>query len=238
MRVVIMQPTYLPWLGYFDLIDQSDLFIFLDDVQFERQSWQQRNRIKTSSGLQWLTVPIKRRFPQFIHEVEVIAGNDFPTHHLRAIEQNYRKAPYFDQYFPLFNQLLSETPRLLCDLNISLIEWLCAAFGLAPRFIRSSTLNVAGKRSALLVDICQQVGCDTYLSPAGSTDYLMSEHSVFEDAGIQVLLHRYDHPIYHQLYQPFIPFACALDLLFNEGDQSLAVIRSGRQESARLADIL
>src|SRR5690242_14000816 len=127
MKIAISQPTYLPWLGYFDLIDQVDLFVFLDNVQFEKQSWQQRNRIKTPTGLQWLTVPVafRGKFGQLIKEVE-IRDPEFCKNHLRAIELNYRRTPFFDSYFPeLKEHFASITSRsLLADLNIRLIEWI------------------------------------------------------------------------------------------------------------------
>src|SRR5579864_5457599 len=118
MKVAISQPTYLPWLGYLDLIDQVDTFVLLDNVQFEKQSWQQRNRIKTPTGLQWLTVPVifKGRFGQHIQDVEI--REDFAAKHLRALELNYRRAQYFDQYFPALTTVLQEfgAGRHLADL--------------------------------------------------------------------------------------------------------------------------
>src|SRR5205823_3408897 len=149
MKIAISQPTYLPWLGYFDLIDQVDAFVLLDSVQFEKQSWQQRNRIKTPTGLQWLTVPVvfRGRLGQRIMEV-IIRDPEFPRKHLRAIELNYRRAPFFDRYFPELARILEQHPSgsHLADLNLEIIRWVCAALGIQTTLIRSSELHQDGRR--------------------------------------------------------------------------------------------
>src|SRR5215471_17205476 len=133
MKVAITQPTYLPWLGYFDLVDQVDTFVFLDTVQFEKQSWQQRNRIKTPTGLQWLTVPVvfRRRLDQRIAEVE-IREPEFWRDHLRAIELNYRRAPFFEHYFQVLGNLVrtQSTPLNLCQLTTALFRWFASDLGI------------------------------------------------------------------------------------------------------------
>src|SRR5271169_2190069 len=136
MRIAISQPTYLPWIGYLDLIDQVDTFVFLDNVQFEKQSWQHRNRIKTPTGLQWLTVPVlfRGRFGQLINEVE-IRDIEFSRNHLRAIELNYRRAPFFNDYFEQLSSRMTTKTRcssgaLIADLDIDLIEWFMNLLGI------------------------------------------------------------------------------------------------------------
>jgi hypothetical protein len=228
----VMQPTYLPWIGYFDLIDQSDSFIFLDNVQFEKQSWQQRNRIRTHKGLEWLTVPIfiKGRSVQLIKDVEIVLSDKFYLKHLRKIEINYRQAPYFKKYYPEFREILLDHAPILHELNIKLIEWLSYVMGINAKFIVSSALSGQGKRSAILVDLCKKMEADNYLSTAGSRGYLIADYQMFSDAAIKVWLHNYEHPEYRQLYSSFIPYASVIDLLFNEGERSLEIIRSGRRE--------
>jgi hypothetical protein len=229
---VIMQPTYLPWIGYFDLIDQSQVFIFLDNVQFEKQSWQQRNRIRTQKGLEWLTVPIfiKGRSLQPIKDVEIVLSDKFPLRHLRKIEINYRQAPYFKKYYPEFREILLNHAPILHNLNIKLIEWLSYVMGINAKFVVSSAVSGQGKRSALSVDLCEKMGANHYLSTPGAREYLIADYQKFSDAAIKVWLHNYEHPEYRQLYSPFIPYASAIDLLFNEGERSLEIIRSGRRE--------
>ncbi|MGH9492091.1 MAG: WbqC family protein [Terriglobales bacterium] len=246
MRIAICQPTYLPWLGYFGLMDDVDTFAFLDNVQFEKQSWQQRNRIKTPTGLQWLTVPVifRGRLGQTIQEVE-IRDPKFSAKHLKAIELNYRRAPYFEEFFPGLVEILKsvEAGTRLADLTIRLTEWQAGLFGIGTRRLRSSTLEAQGKRSGLLVAICRTLGASEYLSPIGSAEYLLQEMPLFAAAGIQVRFHNYGHPEYPQLFPPFAPYACALDLLFNKGPRAMETIRRGRgttltPEQVRLAPAL
>jgi hypothetical protein len=230
VRIAIAQPTYLPWMGYFDLIDQADCFVLLDHVQFEKQSWQQRNRIKGPAGLQWLTVPVafRGRLGQSIRDVSIREPQFWRTH-LRAIELSYRRSPYFEQYFPALAKILEEHGDLLVDLNLHAIDWLCQVLGVPTKRIRSSGMVTQGKRSDLLVDICRQLGANDYLSPLGSSVYLLEEMQFFTAAQIAVAFQHYEHPEYRQLFPPFCPHASVLDLIFNEGDRSLEIIRSGRR---------
>jgi hypothetical protein len=230
---VVTQPTYLPWLGYFDIIDQSSDFVFLDNVQFEKRSWQQRNRIRTPNGLEWLTVPVcvKGRFDQLIREAQIMESDIFPRGHLRAVELNYRRAPFFNKYYPGLHDVMVRFTRSLDRLNINLIQWLCDVLGIEFTFRTSSELKAEGKRSSLLTDVCEKVGAEFYLSTEGAKSYLMSDCEEFRRKGIQLSVHHYDHPRYKQLYRPFLPYATVIDLLFNEGDRSLEIIRSGRKEA-------
>lgn len=231
MKVAIAQPTYLPWIGYFDLISQVDAFVILDSVQFEKQSWQQRNRIKTPAGLQWLTVPVvfRGRFGQLIHEVE-IRDSEFWRNHLRAIELNYRRAPFFKNYFPELSQKLSAAGGRLADLNVRLIQWFMSILEIRTPLFFSTQLNQPGKRTELLANICSHLGASQYISPIGSAAYLLQEIDVLERRSIEVFFHNYEHPRYRQLFPPFIPYASILDLIFNEGERSLEMVRSGRKK--------
>lgn len=234
MKIAIAQPTYLPWLGYFDLLDQVDQFVLLDSVQFEKQSWQQRNRIKTPMGLQWLTIPVvfRGRLNQQIRNVS-IREPGFWRDHLRAIELNYRRAPFFNQYFEEFSDILrSEAAHLnLSCLTTGLLHWFSHVIGIKTPTMRSSELQLEGKRTALLAEICDSIGATNYLSPFGSTEYLLSELPVLTRRGIDVTFQHYEHPVYRQLFPPFGPYACILDLLFNEGQRALEVIRGGRRSA-------
>jgi len=232
MKIAIAQPTYLPWLGYFDLLDQVDQFVLLDSVQFEKQSWQQRNRIKTPTGLQWLTIPVvfRGRLNQRIVDVEIRDG-DFWRNHLRAVELNYRRAPFFDMYYPAFSELLrSPAANLrLVELTIPLLRWLCSALGIFTPMVRSSEMQVSGQRTHLLAEICGSMGAAYYLSPLGSTNYLLGEQEVLTGQGIEVGFQHYEHPSYRQMFPPFQAHGSVLDLLFNEGENALPLLRSGRR---------
>jgi hypothetical protein len=231
LRIAIAQPTYLSWLGYFDLIDQVDAFVILDSVQFEKQSWQQRNRIKTPTGLQWLTVPVvfRGRFGQLINDVE-IRDCEFWRSHLRAIELTYRRAPFFEDYFhELRERLKSAAGSRLADLNIRLQEWFLSILEIRTPLFLSSQLNQPGKRTELLANICSHLGATEYISPIGSAGYLLPEMDLLERRSIEVFFHNYEHPQYRQLFPPFIPYASILDLIFNEGGRSPEIVRSGRR---------
>ncbi len=230
-RIAISQPTYLPWIGYLDQIDSVDTFVLLDNVQFEKQSWQQRNRIKTPTGLQWLSVPVifKGRFGQYINEVEI--REDFAAKHLRAIELNYRRAVYFEQYFPALSALLQGFGQgmRLAELNSEVIDWFLEVFGIHFSMISASALPCEGKRSSLLVNICKLLNATEYLAAAGSVEYLLSDLDLFSQQRISLSFHNYRFPHYTQCFPPFIPYACALDLLFNEGPRAVEILRSGHQ---------
>lgn len=228
-----MQPMYLPWLGYFDLIDQSDVFVFLDTVQFQKQSWQQRNKIRTPKGLEWITVPvlIQERFGQLIKDVEIFPGK-FPEKHIKQVKQNYSRAPYFNSYYDEFAELLRSMSGnvSLCDINIQLIQWLCRKLAMPTRFIRASELGVGGQKTELLINILKAIGATRYLSPLGSISYLKNDGHWFSENNISLAFHNYSHAEYNQVYAPFMAFASIIDLLFNEGDNGMNVIRSGRRD--------
>lgn len=240
MRIAICQPTYLPWLGYFDLMDQVDVFVLLDNVQFEKQSWQQRNRIKTPTGLQWLTVPVvfRGRLGQKIGEVE-IRDVHFARTHLRALELNYGRARFFPRFFPEISMILRQicNGAPLIDLNLKLLRWLREVLNIATPLLLASSLGESGKRSQLLASICQKLGATQYISPIGSAEYLLGEIDVLTCANVDVVFQHYVHPEYEQRFPPFVPFASVIDLIFNEGPRSMEIIRSGRNRPLAPAEV-
>jgi hypothetical protein len=229
MRCAIMQPTYLPWIGYFALMDRVDTFVYLDSVQFARRSWQQRNRVKSARGEVMLTVPVAKKGlrEQKIAEVEILYGPEFPRRHINILTECYRRAAFFDAYAPALYGILQADHSKLADLTITISEWLAQSFGIAARRIRAAAMDNAGSKADLLVHLCRQLGADCYISPIGSHEYLASSDA-FTRAGIELSYHAYEHPTYNQLYGPFLPFMAAIDLLFNAGPNSLAVIRAGQ----------
>lgn len=238
--VAIMQPLFLPWVGFFDLIDQVDEFVFLDTVQFQKQSWQQRNRIVCKSGLTWLTVPVQKKgkFGQKIFEVE-IKTVDFPEKQLKTIAQNYSKAPYFNMYWEELEKIFvaGKKEGLLGQLNVNLILWLANHLGVSKNFKFASTMHLEDGRAGRLLDAITQLGCSKYLSPRGSALYLKEDLSLFQEAGIRIMFQNYDPVAYRQLQKQFTPFASALDLLFNKGPESMAVIRAGRSRNIETDEV-
>jgi WbqC-like protein family len=240
LKIAINQPTYLPWMGYFDLIDQVDLFVILDNVQFVKQSWQQRNRIRAGNGLQWLTVPVvfRGRLGQLIKDVQ-IRDPGFARDHIRAIELAYRRAAFFPQYFPALAQrveLLRE--GLLLNLNSGLIGWALETLKIETPLVFASSLGVDGKRTELLVNICEAVGATEYLSPIGSAEYLLSEQDVLRRRGVDIWFQNYEHPQYRQVFAPFQPFASVIDLIFNYGEEAAEILRSGRKGHYSVEQVL
>lgn len=227
---VIAQPTFIPWMGWFDLADQADVMIILDDVQFSKQSWQQRNRIRTPEGLAFLSVSVKSagRSHQLINEVELANVASFEKL-LRTIQTYYARAPFFREYFPSLGATMREGAATgkLAELNITVIRWIMLTLGIDKSLTRSSELEVTGKRGEYVAALCQKVGATDYLSPAGAEDYLLEDRSAFDNHGIAVGLHVYVHPEYRQCFKPFEPYASVLDLIFNTGPEALAILRSG-----------
>ena len=230
MKIAISQPGYLPWTGFFDLIDQVDQFVLLDDAQFVKQSWHQRNRIKSPTGLQWLTVPVvfRGRLGQQLCNVE-IREPYFWRKHLRSIQANYGRARYFRDYFPRLTEILEEhgPGKKLIDLNLALVQWLASELSIRTPMVRSSTLRSEGNRSGHLVATCERLGATDYISPRSST-YLLDDLSMFDEEGIAVYFQNYSCREYEQPFPPFLPYTSAVDLLFNEGPQSGEIMRSGR----------
>ncbi len=224
----IMQPTYLPWIGYFSMIDRADIFVFLDSVQFNKRSWQQRNRIKGPNGEIMLTVPVltKGRRDQLIKDVKINYGEKWAEKHLGTIKQNYMKAPFFYDYFSKLETILSSNIESLADMNISIIRMLMSEFGITTETIGSSSLEPSGSKADLLADVCKKTGADVYLSAPGSREYIEQSNS-FEREGIELIYHNYEQPEYDQLYGDFLPYMGAVDLLFNAGTESETIIRKG-----------
>ena len=225
VKVAIHQPHYLPWLGYFAKMDEADVFIFLDTVQFEKHGWQNRNRIKTSQGWQWLTVPVSARFPALLSEVAVDNGQGWARKHVQALHTHYAKAPAFQQEFDGLAEVLGRPWDALVELNCSLTLYLASRLGLDKKIVRASTLPARDTPTDRLMDLCRAVGGTVYLAGNDGTRYMDLERCAA--AGIEVWRQEYRHPLYRQLYGDFIPSMAVVDLLFNEGDASLAVLRSG-----------
>ncbi len=199
MICAVMQPTYLPWSGYFNLAARSDIFVLLDDVQFEKQSWQSRNRILLNGQSQMLSVPVRRTGLQTqIREVEINYASDWVSAHLRSLEHAYGRAAHGPEMIAVIRPLLEARLLLLADLTISIIRAAAAQLGLATRMVRASELEgISGGRSDHVIAICAAVGATHYLSPAGSREYMESDD--FEArAGIPVSYQHYEPAPYRQ----------------------------------------
>jgi len=231
MKAVILQPMYLPWMGYFDLIDKSDIFVFFDDVQFRSRSWQQRNKIKIPQGWIWLTVPISRASGSRIkiNEMKIDNSSNWKKKHIESIRYNYGKAPFFQEYMDFLGEIYSQDWEYLGDLNIALVKGITAILRLETKFIRSSGLGVEGVKTDHLINISKKVGADEYISGPAAKDYI--EVDKFRKAGIKLYWHEFHHPSYPQLYEDFMPYMSVIDLLFNTGEDAINYIREGGEKS-------
>jgi len=218
--VAVHQPQYLPWLGYFDKIRQADIFCYLDNVQYKKNDWQNRNRIKTSQGWQWITVPVRFQFPEKICEVKIDPTMKWRKKHLQALVTNYHRAPFFEQYIGLYEHIYSEDWVYVSELNIDFIERLKDALGLGQKpAIRSSQLELREDPTDRLIDICKAVKADTYLSGQDGIKYMDLER--FKENSIKVIIQDFKHPVYQQMFNEFQSHMSVVDLLFNCGPGSI-----------------
>jgi hypothetical protein len=217
VRCAIHQPQFLPWLGHFHKIAMADVFVFLDNVQFQKNEFQNRNRIPGNSGSHWLTVPVSHRFSDEIRDVRIADGSPWRRKILGAVEHAYGKAPHFAEFYPTLQHLLEQDWGGLAALNMASVSWIMSAFGIETRTITASELEGLGTdRTGRLVDICRAAGADIYVSGSLAQRYLEVEQ--FTRAGIQVEFQKYDHPVYEQSGGgPFLPHMSAVDGLFNCG---------------------
>lgn len=225
--LVVLQPSYLPWLGFFDQVKRSDVFVFYDDVQFDKNGWRNRNRVKTARGPVWLTVPVRHtgRAGQRIDQVEVDARARWARKHLRTMREAYAQAPFLDRYLPELADLLEREWTLLVELDIALSRMMCGWFGLERPMYRSSQLNIGGSRNERLLALCRHFAADRYLSGDAAREYL--DVGRFNDAGVAVEWHEFAHPDYPQLHGAFVPFMSAIDCVLNVGDGCGALLEAG-----------
>ena len=228
MRIAIHQPQFLPWLGYLDKIDRADLFVLLDSVQFKKNEWQNRNRIRTAQGSQWLTVPVLHDFGQPIKDVRINQTTDWRAKHLRAVEMHYAQAAHREPVLAGLRALYQQSWDRLADLNVAVLRWLLGEFGITTPLRLSSDMQLPEEPTERLIGICRTVGATSYLAGAGARDYM--DFKKFEAAGMAVEVQDFHHPVYRQCYEPFIPGMAAIDLLLTCGGQSLHSLRSARAE--------
>ncbi len=228
MIVAAHQPNYLPWIGFFEKMARADCFVIVDHVQFERQNFQNRNRIKLADGVRWLTVPVRRgRQADRICDKEIVAGATIHTDWQRrswlTLANAYGAAPYFSTYAEELRAVYERPWQLLVELNIGLIELCRRWLGITTPTVRTSTLGVTDARTKMIAQFCKQVGGDTYLSGSGgSTKYL--DIDLLKSEGIAVLWQKFVHPKYPQLHGPFVSHLSVIDLVFNCGPQSRALM--------------
>ncbi|MGM4886847.1 WbqC family protein [Tardiphaga sp. 11_C7_N12_6] len=225
MRVGIVQSNYVPWRGYFDLIDDVDVFVVFDDVQYTDRDWRNRNQLKTPRGREWISVSVRHTSRnQLIQDVPVEWSVDWAERHLNLLRQNYREAPYYEIVAAEFSAILARRDGRLSELNIALMSWAMENCGITTKLVEASTLPGRGRKSERLVSLVQAVGGTTYLSGPSAAAYL--DVDAFEAAGISVEYKSYDYAPYPQLWGNFEGAVSILDLLMNTGPDARHHIKS------------
>ena len=225
MRIGILQPGYLPWLGFFEQMYKSNIFVIYDDVQYDKHGWRNRNRIKIANGIQWLTVPVLVNFKEhpLVNEVRIDNKINWRKKHLFSIRQNYSKAPFFEKYLNIFEDAYSKDWEYLVDIDMHFIVKLAECLGMSDKeIVRSSSLNVTGDTIERLIRICKIFNANTFYEGSSGRNYI--DETLFAEHGIKIEYQDYKHPVYNQLYGDFIPYLSVIDLLYNHGEESLSIL--------------
>ena len=223
MKITIHQPEHLPWLGFFHKMSDCDAYVLLDSVQFTKNNYQNRNRLIDRNGtVFWSTVPVRMagHTERRIADMEIDNAQPWSRKTWARLSDSYRRHPYFDALAPELEIIFMGAHQFLIELNLLLIEFFRRQLGITVRMVRSSTLDVRGSRSELLLSICKCLGADTYLSGPSGRGYL--DAAAFEDAGIILEYHSFKHPTYAAPI--FRPYLSTLDLLFNHGPHSREIL--------------
>jgi hypothetical protein len=217
MKVVaIHQPEYLPWLGFFKKMMNVELFVFLDDVQFRKKGWQNRNRIRINDGTTLLSIPVHTHSYPKINEVTIDNEKNWSIRHKKSILYNYARAPYFDEIKDFVEYIFEKKFQYLVDLNTEIIKFIMNELEIKSKIVFSSELEISKKGSGRVLDICKAVGADHYIT---GTFWAESNLRVeeFKKSNIDVEFQKFQHPIYKQIHGEFIPEMSIIDLLFNKG---------------------
>lgn len=240
----VMQPTYLPWIGYFDLIDSADQFVFLDDAQVLKRSWGVRNRVLGQNGETFLTVPLsghKHGEGSAFLDTRVDSTQNWGKTHLATIRHAYAKAPHFAEVFASLEALLMAGHSTIGALNEDFISSTARRIGITTPLLKASQLQgVEGRKDERLVSICRAIGASTYLSAPGSAAYIEQEQEggAFAGSGVTIMYQSFDHPVYPQRQNGFVSHMSIVDLLMNCGYESaLEIIRSGRRQMLTPAEL-
>jgi len=226
MKITIHQPNFLPYLGFFDKCDYADILVLYDSTQFKKNDYQNRNKIKGKDRWFWLTVPVNYKFGDTINEVKIDNSKEWKKDHLRSLETCYSGSKYFNLYFSRIKDIYEKKWNFISDFNVELIKFVLNELGIKCKVVLSSELGIKNKGTEALIEICKKLKSTKYISGRDGKKYLKIE--IFKREGLAVKFQNYQHPKYNQKFGEFKPYMCILDLLFNEGPNSLKVIRDGR----------
>jgi hypothetical protein len=227
-KVAIIQSNYIPWKGYFDIINMVDEFVIYDDAQYTKRDWRNRNIIKTKDGLKWLTIPVKvkGKYNQSIRETK-IANKKWPEKHWKAIKNNYNTSAYFKEYEEVFEKIYLQCKDIeaLSVINKLFINLINSILGINTNLTDSTEFHFTGTSSEKIISLCKQLGAEIYVSGPAAKDYLTDE--LFLKEGISILWMNYSgYPEYNQMFSPFEHRVSILDLIFNEGEKAPMYMKS------------
>lgn len=226
MRVTIHQPEFMPWLGFFHKASLADVLVLLDDGQFRKNYFHNRNRIRTPQGWSWVTVPIEKAPLDTPMTGIRIAGANNPRWKDKienGMRMSYARAPFFDETIDGVCGLFESTSESLTNLNIALLEWMLPRFSLSPKILRASDFALQSSASQRILDICLRAGATTYVSGISGSDYL--DLPAFDRAGIAVEIQDFHHPVYGQLFPGFKPQISSIEAMFLYGGDANLLIQ-------------
>lgn len=235
MKCVILQPSYIPWRGYFHQIQKTDVFMFYDDVQYDDRGWRNRNRVKTPEGTKWLTIPVLSQGVQLaktpIKDIKISWDRPWARKHWSTIQHSYKRAPFFERYRPFLESFYGRRDERLADFTIDFTVALAWELGATKtKFMRSSELPVEGAKTDRLLALLREVGADHYISGPSAREYIDEEK--VRAAGVTLEYMSYDYPEYEQLHPPFDPEVTILDVLFMKGPEAGNLIWGSPREGA------
>jgi len=221
-KIALFQSNYIPWKGYFDIINDVDVFVFYDDVQYTKRDWRNRNIIKPKTGTQWLIVPVvnDKLREKKIYEVEIDSKSQWQEKHLKTLMLSYSKAPYINQYTTLLEEIYQGKIWMnLAEMNVHFTKLICKELGIVADFHNLQDLNVLGdKDGERVINVCKKLGCNYVINGPAAQDF--TDMSLFDEAGITIEFKNYDYPTYRQLNLPFVHKVSILDLLINTGHEA------------------
>jgi hypothetical protein len=229
-KAALIQSNYLPWKGYFDIIHDVDVFVFVEDVQYTRKDWRNRNKIKTRYGTEWISVPVVGGVHQKICETRINYSKNWINRHKALIKENYVGSEYFEAYKEDIFEIYNHNFETLSELNIYAVKKICKILDINTELINSTTLNTHGTKDDKIIEICNKIGADVYLSGPAAKVYIVDEK--FERAGITLEYKDYSgYPQYSQLWGEFDHFFSIIDIIFNCGDKAPYYIWDWRKKS-------
>ena len=227
MILTAHQPVYLPWLGLFHKIALADEFISFDQVQYVPKDWINRNKVLGSGGPTWLTVPCIKvgRFESTISQTKIDSTSNWASKHWKTLRLCYGKAPFFKRYADFFEDTYGRQWELLSDLNMHMLKWFLGELGIKVPVKSAGEYQFKGEKSALVLDMCKQLGAELYIFGALGRDY--ADQAAFADAGVKIMFQDYVHPTYTQTQRGFVSHLAIVDLLFNCGPSSFDILMTG-----------